>query len=238
MARLHAGLIGGMGMFAAVAGAMAPTARAATVNPTADTYINSSSPNTNYGSDPSLVTNEANGNSSKRYVYIQFDLSSLDLAHNTLSSIELDLVHDGNNHNLSTAVYGLLDADDTWSESTLTWNNDPNRSGNVLNLASAYGGTTLATFTATAAAGTDVAFNVSSGPVLDYINADADKIVTFVIVSQYTGSYPYGMSWDSADSASPPELKLTLTAVSIPEPASLGVMGLAGLLGLGRRRRG
>lgn len=248
MARLNAGLIGGAWMFAAMAGAMAPVAGAATVttlNPTQDTYVSSANSTANYGSATTFAINSANGSTNHRWAYMQFDLSGVtDLAN--LTSIELDLTNPGNTLHADSrpvAIYGLLDAADTWSESTLTYANDPNNtspgdSNGAFNTAQAYGGTPLATFDGTKAAGINVAFDAGNdSTVLNYIAADADKIVTFVIVSQYTGSYGDGLAFRSADSDNVPVLKLTTTAVAVPEPASMGLLAVAGA-GLLARRRG
>lgn len=229
-------------MYAAACGIALSTVGAAsaavtTLNPTADTYVSSGSPSTNYGTAIRIQTNQSAGGSDHRWAYVRFDLSSFDLSQ--VSNLELDLFNDVT---LSTAatvdVYGLVSGE-AFDQTTLTYSNDPNAdtTNTAFKASSAYGSSPLVSFTSsTGASGTkNVAFNVSSGSVFDFINADSDKVVTFVLQQEFYPTGNVGQAWKSGDTgtvSSRPALIVTTT----PEPATLSLLGLGSVCLLNRRR--
>ena len=111
--------------FLGVGGAEASASR----DPIADTYVrDGGSASTNFGTATQLVAKyDPTPNSGfTRYTYLKFDVSGLADAQN----VKLQLVPfqvDGT----ATLAYERL-ADDTWSETALTWNNPPTGAGTVV----------------------------------------------------------------------------------------------------------
>ncbi|HSI33815.1 MAG: DNRLRE domain-containing protein [Phycisphaerae bacterium] len=219
-----------------------------TLTPVADTYVSSANPTTAQGSMATVVANNGSTTTNYRWVYLRFDVGAA-LAANAatfadVTGIKLTLqsVTAGA---LVESVYGLPAANDSWTEAALTMSNDPNKdttvaSKPVFDVTKAYSnGTTnvLATWTSRATAGSEDAFNVASGPVFDYIGADADKVLTFVIAAdRNTGAG--GVAWASREATSSATWPtLTLLTTPAPEPGTIGLLGTAAAGLLVRRRR-
>ncbi|MGN6505544.1 MAG: DNRLRE domain-containing protein [Tepidisphaeraceae bacterium] len=208
--------------------------------PVADTYVASSSPGTVRGAEKVLTVNQS-ANTNHRWAYVRFDLSGIDFS--TVTNLKFDLHTSITGTVTNVDVYGLT-SNDAFTESALTYNNDPNRTlpgGNTFNTGSAYGGQPLATFQSQVAAGPvgtlETAFDVSSGPVFDFIGADSDKIVTFVL-NQQTTTGQGGQQWSSkeaTDTSMQPLLTVT-TSSETPEPAALAVVSLVAVGAMKRRR--
>lgn len=201
------------------------------LNPTADTQISSSASTTPQGSNTTMDSNRG-ATSNVRWSYVRFDLSAINIAN--VTNIDFNVRNNGaGGAVVPIGVFGLLEANDDWDESLLTYSNDANRTGTDIVTANVFGGTTLANFSAMAGAGIDHAFDVSSGPVFNFINNDTDKIVTFVLYD--TGTTPQGIRWETRESGSAanrPTLNLTVA----PTPAALPA-GLAMMLAFAARRR-
>ncbi|KAB1143520.1 DNRLRE domain-containing protein [Streptomyces luteolifulvus] len=97
----------------------APTATAATttINPTADTYVQDSTPTTNYGTSSQFTVD----NSPVRQSFLKFTVSGLT---ETVASAKLRIrvTNSGNSSNGGT---WKSMADTTWTETGVTWNNKP-----------------------------------------------------------------------------------------------------------------
>ena len=101
-----------------------------TLKPVADAYVNDgSSANTNFGKATELLAKNNKSAGLNRRVYIQFDISKL----TSISSANLIL-----NGMLSSTQATNLTADifdvssQSWSESTIDWNNKPSFTNTVL----------------------------------------------------------------------------------------------------------
>ncbi len=183
---LNATNAGGTGTAALALTVTAPAPVA--LSPVADTFVKSNAVTTNFGTATSLEVNNSKG---VRVTLLRFDLSGIT---QPIARLRLDLAVTpgtasvaGNQFN----VYGLVNGEN-WAETGVTWTNAPGviqtfaaADGNLPNYlkpADLHGnGAVLATFTGTLAGTTTTAFNVTTGAVLDFVNADANKIVTFLV---------------------------------------------------------
>ena len=219
----------------------APPASAATQPVLADTYVASGAATTAQGGANILVDNTSTGNANRRWTYISYAVpatpvtaASLSLYNTTFSTTSAGTID----------VYGLTANKLTAAaESTLTWTNDPNRDGtttpNKLVFANTFNQAPLTTFTSATktAAGPDTVFNVTSGPVLDYLNANLGGTVTFVIYGQERTDNT-GWAWASKETAVAGTVGPTLNVTTaVPEPATAGLAGVAGMGLLAARRR-
>lgn len=91
---------------------------AQTYNPSADSYIRDSNPNTNYGTELSILVKKGSS-TNHRKSYVKFDLSTSGL--NVISAAIVRLY-------ASTSIaigVNVYEVNDTWSETEITWNNAP-----------------------------------------------------------------------------------------------------------------
>ena len=206
--------------------AVVGSASAATVlTASKDTYIDTNVPTTNFGSATTMVSNDSGARD--RIAFFSFDITTFA---GTATGVKLDLRDNAGNAGTKTYdIYGLIDSEDGWNESTVTWNTATFRSGSTIDLTKVYGGAKLGSFN-TAQNALFTAFDVTSGAYLDFINADANNIVTFVIIDPSTDTA--GTGWATKETTTLPAATLTL----VPEP-SAALLGSLGLLALLRRRR-
>ena len=96
----------------------------------ADSYVNASSPDTNYGNDQYLYVNASSTDLSQNLIYVKFDLSGMP-QNAYIVSASLKLYFSG----FSNLYYGIMgggDAagayycpDNSWTETGIAWNNKP-----------------------------------------------------------------------------------------------------------------
>jgi hypothetical protein len=193
------------GYSAAVAATTTSAGASSAIISNGDSYIRDSNPTSIYGSDAYMVAND-NG-SSVRMVIFSFDISSVPAGSITSAKLELDDVVGGASQTYE--IWGLLDAHETFDESTLTWNTAGFVDGTdntTVDASKAYGGTLLGTFNNTANSENTV-FDVTSGTFLNFLNASGDNDVTFVIVDPNANGA--GSGWATKESSG--NLKPTLT---------------------------
>ena len=89
--------------------------RAIEIHPDADTYVSESSPDGNYGSQIYLRI-EGSGSGSEHIGYLKFTVSGFD----RVDRAQLTVFVNGG-QSLPVSAYAV--PDNTWEESTLTWNN-------------------------------------------------------------------------------------------------------------------
>lgn len=134
-----------------------------------DTYADGTAPTAVRGASSQMIIKDSNNTAYDRIAYLESDFTSVV---GTVSSATLYFYNKAAVSATPVTVFGLTD--DTESESTITWNNQP----------SASGATTIATVTVTAAGWYTV-------DVTDYIVAQSsDKVATFKLADiAQTGTY-------------------------------------------------
>ena len=99
-----------------------------TLYSTADAYVNSSSPDTNYGS---AISVNVSANSEQDFVYIMFDLSTIPPGASIMSAnLSVYLSSTGGNIYSADRIGAYYCSDNTWSEQGISWNNKPSFSPN------------------------------------------------------------------------------------------------------------
>lgn len=193
--------------------ALAGTNQAATitnVNASNATYIRSNDANTNFQTS---TFNVANDNGTHRVALWTFDISSIT---DTITDVTITLEENIGGGTEEYEVFGL--GDGSLNLNTITWNIAVTDGVVASNRPV---GTSLATFDA---AGGTATYSV--GLTAAFFDGDADGLITIGIADNVTNTN--GIGW--TDGA-------VLNVTSVPEPGSLALLGLGGLL-IARRRRG
>jgi hypothetical protein len=175
--------------------------------------------------------------------WLQFDLTSVWAAHagETLQSATLSMMITNMGTSTRKRVYvsGMLDgleiggsSAEGWSENTLTWNNAPANdvaSTGTPIWSQVYGGGYISDATylggpteGWAVTGVDDGISNAVELMTAFIATDTDGKVTFIL-SGHDTTYAYGVGDELGNG---PYLTLTF----IPEPATLAILGLGGLL--------
>ena len=209
-----------------------------TFSPTADSYIRENdTTSSTHGAEIIMVTNNGTGTNKIRWSFVRFDLSGIT---ETITGIKFELQaskEGGITPALTHAVYGLTTGED-WTESGLNFTNAPARSAKTVDMAGVFGGAALSTFSYTGAVSGNIGGPVAAvidqaagGLAADFINADSNKIITFIIAR--TGdpsSAGYGIAWATKEKTYANVAAPLLTVYTIPEPANLIILGLGGLI--------
>lgn len=208
-----------------------------TFSPTADSYIRENdTASSTHGAETIMITNNGTGTNKIRWSFLKFDLSGIT---ETITGVKLELQaskEGGSTTALAHAVYGLTVGED-WTESGLNFTNAPARSGKTVDMAGVFGGAALSTFNYTGAVSGNTGGPVAAvidqaegGLAVDFIKADSNKIVTFIIArTGDANASGYGIAWVTeektyADCAAP-----LLTVYTIPEPVTAVLLGMGGL---------
>jgi hypothetical protein len=96
-----------------------------TIYTNADAYVDSSSPDVNYGSSTRL---NVTANSIQDYTYFKFDLSSLPPDANIVNATLMTYFYDGGGSvywSPQDRIGAYMGSDNSWNEQTLTWSNKP-----------------------------------------------------------------------------------------------------------------
>ena len=238
-------LLGMTGAVAALGLFVLPT-HAALLNPDADSFVDRGSGTSNFGSAQFMRVKNDSG-TFVRKAYVRYDLSGLAFDHTTdLDAASLSMTfYDGNAGNGGTTidwtfqVYGLNDGDagEGWGEGTINWNNAPQNDTSNGNGVLA-GATSLGTFNFVGRTQV-VDFTGTGGTaVRDFVaGSSSDDLVTFIVVRdtpQPDAGNSYIHYLGTKENAGQPNVTLNLTQV--PEPSTLALLGLGGLLIAHRRR--
>jgi hypothetical protein len=187
------------------------------LNPTEDTWISRSAPYTIYGSDTVLTSASTASNLAETYALLKFDVSSL--SGQTIQGAVLHLYQFGGAGIGTTAL--IYWADNSWAESTATWDNSSVQPEARLFQSSdepSHRGDSLLSFS----------WDSSWG-----------NIITLVLAEQSSNGVQ-NHDWYSkeySDTALRPKLEITTTAVPIPAAIWLFGSGLLGLIGIRRFRK-
>ncbi len=193
--------------------------------------------NTNFGSGSTLEV-AARGISYNRKAYLQVDLSGLATSQTWFSASSLTLTTYSSPligpaaGDVTFNVYGIVDEDAVWDESTITWNNAPNNDTDSPAGVNPDGTVLLGSFTMdTSSIGANQQVSIS-GEFDHYLNwatgklgnyygtgqtAAAGNIVTFIITST-GGTNDPGVRFYSDDSGSPPFLSYTVGTPALSAP--------------------
>ncbi|MCE5328546.1 MAG: DNRLRE domain-containing protein [Planctomycetaceae bacterium] len=216
-----------------------------------DTFVRHDAAATNYGSQGGLsvsgatALNKFGAIAGVAETFMKFDVSSAFDAFNTqygvgnwhLTAATLLLVEQGlaNNAAFSTGAGQFRVqylADDSWSASTLTWNNSRTLAGSAGSFLGTFANvgdgdqrTSLRTFELDLVA--DLSADVASGGTISFYLSPASDTVGFTFNSTNITSTP-------TDIRPMPVLELT----AVPEPVSLALLAAAGLALLRTERKG
>ncbi|RRJ94937.1 DNRLRE domain-containing protein [Opitutaceae bacterium TAV4] len=232
--------------------AIVSTAQAATLVANQDAHIQSgTSADSNFNPATNNLQIGARGIDFNRKAYLGFNISGLIPAGQKIDAATLKLTFATFSPGTSTDsvtfnVYGIIDNNDTWDQTTLTWNNAPKNDATTAGGVLVTGTTFLGevTFTPSATA-TNTIITFSSANLASYLNwaaglsgnaygngvtSDTDKKVTLILTSVSASSAP-AVSFYSLEgtglAARKPQLDVTFVS-QIPEPSTCALG--AGLL--------
>jgi hypothetical protein len=108
---------------------LAGSASAATLNsnsyPIADSYVNSATPDTNYGSSLFLIAGTETFGSSTKIIYLKFNISSIPINAEILNAtLNLQYAYGPSCGNAET-ISAYYVANNSWDENAITYNNQP-----------------------------------------------------------------------------------------------------------------
>ncbi len=94
-----------------------------TIYPTADAYVVSTSPDSNYGSSSWSFLETSRSDTSNRLAYLRFDLPSIPAGESLVGASLRMYQFNGSGTGNGTLAHYVID--DSWNESTMTYNNRP-----------------------------------------------------------------------------------------------------------------
>ena len=214
------------------------------VDVAADTYVHVGSPDTNFGSSSDFQTANDGGTlgmskTTDKWSIFRFDVSEVP-AIGFLTGASLSLQKVGGS-TTDYYLYGVPDtgADESFDELAYTYNNSSwSMANNTGSGFAADGGlyktglTELGQFSVTAT--NPETLMISGAAMTDFLNADTNDIVTFILWQNQTGTdSKQTRSFTSGEASTGQAPQLTL----IPEPATTALLGWGVALSLLRRRR-
>jgi len=171
----------------------APPPEPVTFNPTADAYVRDGTDyaGRNFGGEVTFAVKDSSPATYNRKSYLKFNFSSLGGSSVSQAKLRLYVYSSDPSDTRSILVYGNIN--ESWSESTITWNNAPDQSGDTLITSSPATGSPT---------GQWIEFDVTS-----YINSQmTDKIVSLQLKNSGTAF----ISFSSREASSnKPQLVIT-----------------------------
>jgi hypothetical protein len=201
---------------------------ASTFNPIEDSYVYSGASSTNYGSEEQIATGDSiSGNFNHVWdSYLKFDLQSIPHSE-SISQANLNLYLFLGVGESGVNVYYL--SDDSWAESTITWDtNPPTPGGSDIPI-----GNTTAYYSASVGS-TWVSIELDLQGIWE---TDTNDYLTLYLeeIPYPNGSTHNFRSMDYTDSDYHPYLQIETTAIPIPGAVWLLGTGFIGLVGLRKR---
>lgn len=141
------------------------------------------SANTNFGSDVSMrVKRDSNNTSNNRASYLKFNTSGINLSNVKRATLRVTGYNPIDSTDMSFHVYGVND--DSWNESTITWNNAP--SLDPASSAMTGVGVTSTPLGHISADGTSTTMRVD---ITEYVRKHPDSVLSFALIreARYSG---------------------------------------------------
>lgn len=201
----------------------------------------------NYGTSDQLWVRDSSNESDRLKAYLEADAGSILGAGKSFSEVSLGLKSALNQASSTTfSLYGIVNNSDSWTETGVDWNNAP-QNDTTSGTAMLAGASLLATLDISAGAFTQGSVYIfADNRITEYLNwtvgaivdpygngASADTKATFVIVSDASGQIFRFASAENTSFSSPGP---TIEYEVVPEPATLGLFGVASLAVLLIRR--
>lgn len=226
----------------------------------ADSYIDQNAPGTNFGNATRMFTRTSTAEETDKdkyeAIFVRFDISGY-VSGSFTGSATLGLVKWRDDESSSDLrIFGLNEANDTWVEGDggtddtpageLTYNNAPGIEQDAVfdddMDIDASETTDLGSVSPAGDEGDVIA--LSNAAVLNFLNADTDGLVTFIVaraaddrgVDDFAAKETTALATQTGQ-AGDFAPSLTFDGQPIPEPGTLALLGLGGLAGVIRRRR-
>ena len=219
-----------------------PPCLADTLNPTADTYVQSLVTTDQSANTVLLVKNQFGlPNANNRVTFLRFDGTGIGGANVvSASSLSFTIASFGTPVNMTLQLFGIPDAaaNEQFAASTITFANSGYTDGSAdNNINDTLLGSPLATFALpnTAAVGSQISF---SGAGLDaFLNANANSDVAFILTTSTQNSSVFlALASSENTTYAAPALSYSITPVPEPSAVSLALLGGFGLFAALRRR--
>ncbi|WP_245610465.1 CBM96 family carbohydrate-binding protein [Thermococcus celericrescens] len=183
------------------------------MSPTDDAYVNDASPDTNYGTESRLYVGTYYSDGSNYRSYLKFDLSGLpEGAVITSARLYVYTYYGAYGTPVNISVCSV--DDDSWSETSITWNTKPNP-GTLLDKD---------------LVGTD-GKHWSVWDVTSFVQSEfnSDKIVSFVLMSDAEGDLTERITYNSKETtySTKPYLEITYEVSEIPTVSIQEIQGEA-----------
>lgn len=200
-------------------------------------------PTTTYGND-SILQVRWHEAPRVRLTYARFDISEIDPADYGDIMLAGNFTASSYNGSGTWNIYGLNDSqnEDDWDEATMNFTDAPGIDNNIdLGEFEVWASETelLGTITLDGVDEQPLGWqsNTTDLPLADFFTADTDGLVTFIIVSATQSGTEWRIDSKEASFTGAHADAAPMRLVVVPEPASLVLLGGAGLMLAARRRR-
>lgn len=195
--------------------------------PTADAFVKNDSATTNFGTDTTFISDNSSG---VRVSFLRFSLSGVP---KPISSARLQCTVSATSFGQNFNVYALTSGTN-WTETGLTWNTAPAvvtafttpsgttaeflKTSDLLN-----NGAVMATFTSGSSGALDTFFDVTSGPLFEFLNTATGDVT--LVIAESGAADSGGVGWSSREATSCKPMLIVTTGTP---PTLLRVVLIAG----------